>query len=92
MDTYQLNDGRKPLRFDKGNAAFYKKARGTGEVRYTFAMIRHFQKNRPLMSAAAKSALRKEQARKLKEKDPEFFHKLGQKRHAHERNQGHDVS
>ena len=76
---YTLPDGRKPIRFGKGNTAFYAKLRGTGEVEYTFAMIRYMVANRPRLSSEKLSAIAKERAKKLREKDPEFFNKIGQK-------------
>lgn len=77
MENFELPDGRVPLRFDKGNAAFYMKARGEGEVRYLFSMIRHMQKNRPRLSDEERSRIAKERAQKIIQKDPNFFKRNG---------------
>lgn len=76
---FTLPDGRKPIRFGKGNTAVYAKLRGTGEVEYTFAMIRYMVANRPRLSSEKLSQIAKQRAEKLKAKDPEFFNKIGHK-------------
>lgn len=77
MEQYQLPDGRLPIRFDKGRAAFYAKTRGTGEVRYTFTMIKYIRNNRPLLSKEQRRAINKETANRLIASDPDFYRKLG---------------
>lgn len=100
MDNYTLNDGREPLRFDRGRAAFYRKVHGQGEVRYTFSMIKHFQQNRPRLSHEERSALAKSIAQKKLEKDPKWFANIGtagglvtkKERKDRERNRRHELS
>lgn len=74
---FRLPDGRTPTRFDKGNAAFYKKKRGNGEVRYLFSMIKHIRNNRPLLSKQERSLIAKNNAANIKKKTPDFFAKIG---------------
>lgn len=73
---HQLNDGRVPIRYDKGRAAFYIKARGEGITRYTFSMIKFMQKHRPRKSPEELSRIRKAQAEKLRQEDPDYYTKL----------------
>lgn len=79
MSEYQLPDGREPIRFDSGRAAFYPKKRGDGEVRYLFSMIRHIQNNRQRLTPEQRSADARRRAAEQKQKDPEFFSKIGRK-------------
>lgn len=94
MESYTLPDGREPLRFDKGRAAFYLKSRGEGEVRYMFSMIKYLQHNRPRMSPEAKSELRKAQAAKLLAENPDFYREIGTaggKKGKHENSDSRDL-
>ena len=77
MSDFQLPDGREPIRFGQGRTAYYLKARGEGEVQYTFSMIRWMRSNRHRMTDQELSSLRKNQAKKLLENDPEFYSKIG---------------
>lgn len=77
LEDYKLPDGRYPLRFDKGRAAFYPKAHGKGEVRYLFSMIKHIQRNRQLLSHEELSAIAKKRVEKRLHEDPSYFKKIG---------------
>lgn len=77
MDEFQLPDGRLPIRFDDGRAAFYLKARGEGEVRYVFSMIKWMRNNRHRLPEEELRRRRKEQADKLLKKNPNFFKEIG---------------
>lgn len=80
MSEFRLPDGREPLRFDVGRAAFYESARTkTGEVRYMFSMIRYMQKHRQKMSKAEIIQINREIAKRRLERDPDCFRKLGRK-------------
>ena len=74
---FTLPDGRQPIRFGKGRTAVYAKLRGSGEVEYTFSMIKYMINNRPRLSAEKLSEIAKARANKLKEKDPEFYQRIG---------------
>lgn len=76
---HRLPDGRLPLRYDKGRAAFYIKARGEGVTRYTFSMIKFLRTHRPRKPDAEISALRKAQADKFLKDNPDYFKQLGRK-------------
>lgn len=86
MSDYQLPDGREPLRFDVGRAAFYaSKKTESGEVRYMFSMIKFLRNNRVLLTKEQISAINKRTADKLREKDPDFYKKIGSKGGKHGR-------
>jgi hypothetical protein len=73
---HELPDGRIPLRYDTGRAAFYIKARGEGITRYTFSMIKYIQTHRRRKSPEELSRIRKAQAAKLRQADPNYYPKL----------------
>lgn len=77
LDDYKLPDGRYPLRFDKGRAAFYTKVHGRGEVRYLFSMIKHIRNHRKLLTHSELSAVAKLRAEKLLKDRPTYFKDIG---------------
>lgn len=79
LEQYQLPDGRLPIRFDTGNAAFYPRYRGEGEVRYTFSRIRYRQGKGGVMTKEELSDLGKRRAAAILKKDPSFFKRNGSK-------------
>ena len=88
MEHYTLPDGREPLRFDSGRAAFYPRAHGEGEVRYTFSMIKWFQQHRPVKSHEELQRIARERARRLMASDPEYYRNIANKRHKKENTNG----
>lgn len=79
MEQYTLPDGRKPIRFGKGRTAYYAKLRGTGEVVYTFSMIKYMKNVRPRRSKEELSKIAKERAANIKKNNSQFFATIGSK-------------
>lgn len=77
MDSYALPDGRTPIRFSKRRAAYYERADGKGEVRYTFTAIKYMQEKRPRMTPEQKAEVARKRRDLLLKRDPEFYHRIG---------------
>lgn len=76
---HELPDGRIPIRYDTGRAAFYIKARGEGITRYTFSMIKYIQQHRTRKPEDELRRIRKAQAAKLLSENPAYFSELGKR-------------
>lgn len=77
IELYRLPDGRLPIRFDRGNAAYYRKIRGTGEVRYPFSIIRYKRLRKPDLTPMQRSEQARERAKKLLAKNPNYYREIG---------------
>lgn len=77
-DLFTLPDGRKPIRFNRGRSAWYKKKRGEGEVMYRLSHIKYLKKLPRLSEEELKEVARK-RVETIKAKDPNHYRKAGSK-------------